>query len=315
MKIAFVFPGQGSQYVGMGKDVFERYEAAREVYRAADRVTGKNISGMCFQGPDEELIKTVNQQPTIHTTEIAILRVVESYGIRADVTAGFSLGEYAALVCAGALKFEDTVGLVVKRGTLIQECVQMGVGKMAAISGLQRAQVQEIAGRVTGSGVVECSNYNCPGQVIISGHNAAVDKGVEMAKALGAKVTFLKVSAPFHTSLLKEAGTKLHKELNKVDVLEPRITYIPNVTAKPYRKGDDIRTLLDQHVAHAVMWEDTVYTMLELGVNVFVEIGPGQGISKFNRRTIDAVGGDAEVFHIENPDDIESFVSFMNKNS
>lgn len=307
MKIAFVFPGQGSQYRGMGKTVYDKYDVAKEIYKKADQATNRNITEMCFEGTDEELLSTINQQPTIHTTEIAILNAVKSEGINPDVTAGFSLGEYAALVCADIVDFEDTVQLVSKRGKIIQDTIPQGVGKMVAIIGLEREKVEEIVEEASKIDTVECSNFNCPKNIVVSGYNAAVDKVVELAKAAGAKkVSQLKVSAPFHTTLLKEAGAKMAKELEKVEIRKPKITYIPNVKAEPFDESDDQVDLMDKHIWYPVRWEETIRKMVDLGVDLIVEIGPSKTLTSNNKYTLDAIKDeDVKLMSVETADDIQ----------
>ena len=215
-KLAFVFPGQGTHYVGMGMELADRYPEASAVFEQANEVMGMDIRRLCREGPESELVKTENSQPTIHTTALALLKVVEKYGFQADVTAGFSLGEYAALVYAGVFRFEDTVKLVKQRGMFMQNAVPQGVGKMCWITGLSRETVQQIVDESQDQGLIECSNFNCPNQIIVAGLAAAVEKAAALAEAKGAQTTFLKVSGPFHTSLLKGAGQQLHELLKNV---------------------------------------------------------------------------------------------------
>lgn len=307
MKIAFVFPGQGSQYRGMGKTVYDEYDVAKEIYQKADNVTNRNITEMCFEGTDEELLSTINQQPTIHTTEIAILNAVKSEGIEPDIAAGFSLGEYAALVCADIINFEDTVQLVSKRGKIIQDTIPQGVGKMVAIIGLDREKVEEIVKEASKIDTVECSNYNCPKNVVVSGYNDAVDKVIELANAAGAKkVSPLKVSAPFHTTLLKQAGDKMAKELEKVEIRKPKITYIPNVKAEPFDESDDQIDILNKHIWYPVRWEETVRKMVDLGVDLIVEIGPSKTLTSNNKYTLDTIkNADVKLMSVETAEDIK----------
>ena len=190
-KIAFVFPGQGTHYVGMGMELADRYPEASAVYEQANEVMGMDIRRLCREGPESELVKTENSQPTIHTTALALLKVVEKYGFQADVTAGFSLGEYAALVYAGVFRFEDTVKLVKQRGMFMQNAVPQGVGKMCWITGLSRETVQQIVEESGDQGLIECSNFNCPNQIIVAGYAAAVEKAAALAEAKGAQTTFL----------------------------------------------------------------------------------------------------------------------------
>jgi [acyl-carrier-protein] S-malonyltransferase len=313
MKIAFVFPGQGSQYRGMGKTVYDKYEPAKKIYEKADKVTKRNITKMCFEGSDEELLSTINQQPTIHTSEVAILEAIKSEGIKPDMTAGFSLGEYAALVCANIIDFEDSVQLVSKRGKIIQETVPQGLGKMVAIIGLEREKVEEIVKETSKIALVECSNFNCPNNIIVSGYNSAVDRVIELAKEAGAKkVTPLKVSAPFHTSLLKEAGAKMAEELKKVEIRKPSITYLPNVTAEPFKETDDQIDILDKHIRYPVRREETVRKMVELGVDLIVEIGPSGTLTKNNKYTIDTIeNANVKLMSVETAEDIKELKNFL----
>ena len=310
-KIAFVFPGQGTHYVGMGMELADRYPEASAVFEQANAVMGMDIRRLCREGPESELVKTENSQPTIHTTALALLKVVEKYGFQADVTAGFSLGEYAALVYAGVFRFEDTVKLVKQRGMFMQNAVPQGVGKMCWITGLSRETVQEIVDESQDQGLIECSNFNCPNQIIVAGHAAAVEKAAALAEAKGAQTTFLKVSGPFHTSLLKGAGQQLHELLNKTPMAAMTKKVVSNVTAKYFTEKDDIRRLLDEHVSKAVLWEDSVNTMLDDGVDTFIEIGPKHLLTTFNQKTAESRGIPACCLNVENVETLENFLRVM----
>ena len=310
-KIAFVFPGQGTHYVGMGMELADRYPEASAVFEQANAVMGMDIRRLCREGPESELVKTENSQPTIHTTALALLKVVEKYGFQADVTAGFSLGEYAALVYAGVFRFEDTVKLVKQRGMFMQNAVPQGVGKMCWITGLSRETVQQIVDESQDQGLIECSNFNCPNQIIVAGLAAAVEKAAALAEAKGAQTTFLKVSGPFHTSLLKGAGQQLHELLNKTPMAAMTKKVVSNVTAKYFTEKDDIRRLLDEHVSKAVLWEDSVNTMLDDGVDTFIEIGPKHLLTTFNQKTAESRGIPACCLNVENVETLENFLRVM----
>ena len=310
-KIAFVFPGQGTHYVGMGMELADRYPEASAVFEQANEVMGMDIRRLCREGPESELVKTENSQPTIHTTALALLKVVEKYGFQADVTAGFSLGEYAALVYAGVFRFEDTVKLVKQRGMFMQNAVPQGVGKMCWITGLSRETVQQIVDESQDQGLIECSNFNCPNQIIVAGLAAAVEKAAALAEAKGAQTTFLKVSGPFHTSLLKGAGQQLHELLKNVPMAAMTKKVVSNVTAKYFTEKDDIRRLLDEHVFKAVMWEDSVNTMLDDGVDTFIEIGPKHLLTTFNQKTAESRGIPACCLNVENVETLENFLRVM----
>ncbi len=286
-KIAFVFPGQGAQYVGMGKDVFEKYPNAAKVFEKANQSLGLDIKTICFEGPKEELVKTENTQPAILTTCIALLKVLEDAGIEADVTAGLSLGEYASLVYSGALEFEDAVKLVKKRGKYMQDAVPMGKGTMAAIIGLDRDTVNEVVKEAGKIGIVEGANYNCPGQIVISGEVDAVEKACEIADEKGAaKALKLSVSAPFHCKMLEPAGVKLNQELENITIKPMNKKVIANVNAKYIEDENDIKELLIKQVSKSVLWEDTIELMLKDGVETFIEIGPGKSITGFIKKIL-----------------------------
>ncbi|ADH61045.1 malonyl CoA-acyl carrier protein transacylase [Thermoanaerobacter mathranii subsp. mathranii str. A3] len=284
MKIAFIYPGQGSQYAGMGKEIYQRYQEAREIFERADEALGFSISKLCFEGPEEELLKTENTQPAILTVSVALTKVLQNRGINAEVTAGLSLGEYSSLVLAEALDFEDAVRLVKNRGKYMQGVVPQGVGTMAAILGLENEVVEEICRIASQVGIVEPANYNCPGQLVISGEVKAVEKAVELAKEKGAKrAVVLAVSAPFHCSMLRKAGELLEKDLGKIEIRELKIPVISNVTAN-YVTREEIKELLIKQVSHPVLWEQSVKRMIEDGVDIFVEIGPGKTLTGFVKK-------------------------------
>lgn len=287
-KVAFLFPGQGAQSVGMGKDICENYPEAAEIFKRANDSLDMDIQKMCFEGPEDELVKTENTQPAILTTSIAILKVIEKeLEIEAQVTAGLSLGEYTSLVYSGALEFEDAVKLVKKRGKYMQEAVPVGEGTMAAIVGLEREQVEEVVNEASSEGIVEGANYNCPGQIVISGEVKAIEKACEIAKEKGAKkALILPVSAPFHCEMLKPAGEKLSEELENIEISSIEKKVISNVTADYIENKDDIKNLLIEQVSKPVLWEDTIELMLKNGVDTFIEIGPGKAISGFIKKTI-----------------------------
>ncbi|QQZ07980.1 ACP S-malonyltransferase [Heyndrickxia vini] len=288
-KIAFVFPGQGSQTIGMGKSVVEKSDQAKSIFESADQRLGYSLSDIIFNGPDEKLTLTTNAQPALLTTSIAILTCLEEAGIRPDYTAGHSLGEYTALVAAGAIEFEDAVFAVHKRGEYMEEAVPNGEGTMAAVLGMDRNDLQKVTDEVTANGdSVQLANLNCPGQIVISGTVKGVEKASVSAKENGAKrVLPLQVSGPFHSELMKPAAQKFVEVLNEVKVKDSNIPVIANVTAAPISNASDIKEKLIEQLYSPVLWEDSVLTMLELGVDTFIEIGPGKVLSglikKINR--------------------------------
>ena len=295
-KIAFVFPGQGSQKPGMGSEIHAASDAARQVFGAADRVLGENLSGLCFEGPEDRLALTANTQPAVLTVSIALLRALAE---KPDVAAGHSLGEYSAHVCAGTLNFEDTVRLVRARGKYMQEAVPVGVGAMAAVMVLEAQQVEEICGGV--SGVVEPVNYNSPGQTVIAGSAAAVEEASTRLRAAGAKVRALPVSAPFHSSLMRPAEEQLEPHLAAVAVSDPAIPVYVNVDAARVETADAARDALVRQVSRPVRWEESVRRMVDDGVGLFVEIGPGKVLAGL----IGRIAKEATCMNVQGPADLD----------
>jgi [acyl-carrier-protein] S-malonyltransferase len=284
-KVAFVFPGQGSQYPGMGKELAEKYPAARAVFDEADKALGFSISKLCFAGTEDELKLTANTQPAILTASVAVQRVLAEKGLLPDFVAGHSLGEYSALVAAGALKFADAVQLVRKRGQYMQEAVPAGEGAMAAILGLSPAVVADACKRAADGEICAPANLNSPEQTVISGHAAAVKRAIEIASQLGAKrAVILPVSAPFHSALMQPAQDKLAADLKKITFTALKMPLVTNVDADTISTGDEAREALIRQVTLPVRWEESIRLLIEEGVNTFVEVGPGRVLSGLLRQ-------------------------------
>ena len=284
-KVAFMFPGQASQYPGMGKELAEKYPAARAVFEEADKALGFSISKMCFEGSEEELKLTANTQPAILTVSVAAYRVVAEKGLAPDYVAGHSLGEYSALVAVGALNFSDAVRLVHKRGKYMQEAVPAGQGGMAAIMGISPAVVQDACKRAAEGEICSPANLNSPEQTVISGHASAVKRAVEIASQLGAKRSMmLAVSAPFHSALMMSAQEKLEKDLRATSFSDLQVPLVTNVDADTIRKGDEAREALVRQVTMPVRWEESMRLLLDEGVNTFLEVGPGRVLTGLMRQ-------------------------------
>jgi malonyl CoA-acyl carrier protein transacylase len=295
-KIGFIFAGQGAQYSGMGKDIAEKYPSAMDVYTKANDLLGFDIKELCFNGNIEDLNKTENTQPAILTTTLAILKAMEEEGIKAEGAAGLSLGEYSALVYGNAIKLEDAIPLVKKRGRFMQEEVPVGVGGMVAVLKLDEATVNEVAKEASKAGVVEVANYNCPGQIVISGEKQALELATELIKEKGGRALSLPVSAPFHSSMLKGAGDKLFSELNNIEVNAPDLSVYKNLTGTIYEKNEDVKDILRRQLMSSVRWEETINKMIKDGFNVFVEIGPGKALTGFVKK----INKEVATFNVEN---------------
>jgi [acyl-carrier-protein] S-malonyltransferase len=279
-KLAFLFPGQASQYSGMGKDLAEKFSVCRATFEEADRALGFPISRICFEGAEEELKLTENTQPGILTVSVAALRILAERGVTPDLVAGHSLGEYSAAVAAGGLEFDNAVQLVRKRGQYMQSAVPAGVGAMAAIMGLSHAQVNEICAKAANGEVVSPANLNSPEQTVISGHAAAVKRAVELASQHGAKrAVVLPVSAPFHCELMMPAQQRLEADLRAATFRDLRCPLVSTVSADAIQSGEECRAALIRQVTLPVRWEESVRVLLEMGVNTVVEVGPSRVLS------------------------------------
>lgn len=301
-KIAFVFPGQGAQYTGMAKDFYEKYAVSRKVFENASKASGLDVEALCFEENDRLNI-TEYTQIAMLTAEIAILRAVEEAGIRSQVNAGLSLGEYGALVASGVMKEEDAFTVVRKRGIFMQEAYPTG-GAMSAVLGTDAELIEKICNET--QGIVSIANYNCPGQIVITGKTAAVEKAAESLKAAGAKrAVLLNVSGPFHSKMLESAGEELAKEMEKRNFEPLAIPYVTNVTAKYVTDIKETKALLAKQISSPVRWEESVRTMIEDGVDTFVEIGPGKTLAGFMRRIDKGV----KVYNIETWEDMEKVIA------
>ena len=299
-KIAFIFPGQGAQKAGMGKDFYEETSTGREVFDRASELLGFSMPGLCF-AENDRLDITEYTQAAMVTTSIAMMKVLmEETGIRPDVAAGLSLGEYCALYAAGVMSADDAITTVRQRGILMQEAVPVGVGAMAAVLAMAAEKIEEVLKDIPD---VWIANYNCPGQIVISGKKEAVELACEKLKEAGAKRTvMLNVSGPFHSGMLAEAGEKLGEFLENVEISDPQIPYVANVTASYVTDKAEVKSLLARQVSSSVRWEQSVRAMLADGVDTFVEIGPGKTLAGFMRK----ITRDAKVVNIETLQDVKA---------
>lgn len=297
-KIAYLFPGQGAQYCGMGQDFYEKTETGKKVFDRATELLGFSVPELCFEKNDR-LDMTEYTQAAMVTTSIAMMKVLEEYGICPDGAAGLSLGEYCAMVAAGVMSEEDAITTVRQRGILMQEAVPVGIGAMAAVLALSADKIEEVLAPMKD---VQIANYNCPGQIVISGRKEAVKEAGEALVAAGAKrVIMLNVSGPFHSEMLRRAGEKLAEVLEPVEIKEPVIPYVSNVTASYVTSAKDVKSLLARQVSSSVRWQQSMERMIQDGFDVFIEIGPGKTLTGFMKK----IKRDAKVFHIEKLEDIE----------
>jgi [acyl-carrier-protein] S-malonyltransferase len=285
MKIAFIFPGQGAQYVGMGKELYNYYPIIRKIFDNTDQILNEKFVELIFNGTNDNIKRTENTQPGILMVSTAISELLKTEGIIPAMTAGLSLGEYSALVAAKSISYDEALHLVRKRGQLMNMAVPAGKGMMAAVLGLDKEILLSCCQKASEYGTVTIANYNCPGQLVLSGEVTAMNKACQLAKEAGARrVVPLQVSGPFHSPLLESAGNALAAELVNAVIHEPEIPVVSNVTARPVHTCEDIRKMLAQQVTHSVRWEDSMRYMLSQGVDTFIEVGPGKTLSGFMKK-------------------------------
>jgi len=307
-KTAFIFPGQGAQYVGMAKEISYICKSAEKIIDEATDALGIDMKNMLFESSEDTLKITENTQPAILTASMACAQPLLEAGIIPDYTAGLSLGEYSAHVLSGSLRFSDAVRIVRKRGKFMQEAVPVGKGSTAAIIGLGREDVYEICEKAGSLGIVEPTNFNCPGQIVIAGETEAVDEALRLAGEKGAKkVVKLNVSAPFHCSLLIPAGEKLREVLEPIEVNEMKIPVATNVTGKIIENGSEIKELLVRQVSSSVLWEDCVRTLIELGVDTFIEVGPGKVLTGFMKR----IDRNVRTYNVEDKESLDQTLAAL----
>lgn len=306
MKTAFLFSGQGAQYPGMMKDIADKYAEAKEVFDIADMALNRKISELCFGGNQEELNLTHNTQPCVLAADLAALKAIETAGIKPDAAAGFSLGEYAALVAAGVIDIKDVFPLIQRRADFMQEAVPVGMGAMAAVMKLTADEVRTLCDEV--DGYVVPANYNCPGQIVVSGENDAVDRLCELAKEKKIKAMKLSVSAAFHCDLMIPAVEKLKEFLHKTSFSGPAVPVYMNVDAKQETRPESIREKLAAQAKSPVRWEETLRNMVNAGIDTFVELGPGKTLSGFVKKTFKE---EIQVFHVTDMESLNAAVDSL----
>ncbi len=307
-KIAFVFPGQGAQVVGMGQNVYENSAVAKDVFEQASKAVDLDLKALCFE-ENNDINITEFTQVCLLTTSVAIMEELKTRGVKADVAAGLSLGEYCALVAAGSMNFVDAAKAVRKRGIFMQEEVPAGKGGMAAILGMDAAEIDK---NIEEFDKVQVANYNCPGQIVISGETEQVKQAADKLKEAGAKrAVLLNVSGPFHSSLLTGAGEKLEAVLKELTIEKPQIPYVANVDASYITEQVDIMPRLVSQVSHSVRWQQSVEKMVENGVDTFIEIGPGRTLAGFNKKIAKAIGKELTTYNVATMEDIDKVVEAL----
>lgn len=305
MKKAFLFPGQGAQYVGMGKDIYEKYDEARKIYDKASEISGIDVKKICFEGPEEILNKTENTQIAILTTSLAILEVLKNRGITADIATGLSLGEYGALIYSGIISFEDGIKLIKKRGYYMGNLLPKEEYLMAAVIGLDSTKIEEICKKLDEEGkFIVPANYNCSVQTVVSGVKEAVEEAENLLKEAGAKrVILLKTSGPFHTSKLKEAKEAYEKELENIEFHEGNCKVIKNIDGAFYNKNDDMKNILAEHIVNPVRFDKAIKLMNKEGIDEYIEIGPGKALTGFIKKD----NKEAKTYNISSVETLEAY--------
>lgn len=309
-KTAFLFPGQGVQTIGMAKELCDNIPECKEILDRSEEILNMPIKKMMFEGPEEILTATENAQPTILVASLIALKALEINGIEADYAAGLSLGEYAALIYGGALSLEEGLLLLKERGRIMGSALPEGLGKMAAVLKLNDEKIQELLTRAGEFGIVEGANYNCPGQVVISGENKAIDEAVKIAKELGGLGISLKVSGPFHSSLLEPASEEFFNTIKNVDIKELNKVVYSNVKGLPYEKEDDVKELLKRHIRTSVLFEKTINHMIDSGVDTFIEVGPGKALRGFVKK----IDKSASLLNVEDMDSLKNTIDKIKSN-
>lgn len=309
MKIGFLFPGQGAQSIGMGKDIYEKYKEVQEIYNNVQEITGIDIAKISFEGPEDKLNETKYTQLAILTMSLSILSILKKENINAEVSAGLSLGEYSALIYSGAISFEEGIKLVQKRGEYMQNLLPKGEWQMAAIMGMNEKQVEEVCQKVK-SGFVVPANYNCTGQIAISGEKEAVLEAESIAKEMGAKkVRVLKTAGPFHTEKLIDASNALRKELESVTINKFNTKVVKNLDGEFYKDTDNVKEILAKHIVNPVRFSKTLQTMINEGIDTFIEIGPGKTLSGFVKRT--ETDKEIKILNISDVDTLENINAWL----